>query len=138
MALTSLAEVFSPPRFTKLPGAFVSQAAFSTDLGVIKENGESGDLTKKEDQEMLEHLQEREYTFLLAGSPPCEAFSAILNTISGKMDPEKVAEARAAGVRHLHVAVAAYSREMQRCRHFVHEHPWSANSWKEDVITKLG
>lgn len=82
-------------------------------------------------------MQETDDPFLLTGSPPCEAFSAILRIMKSKRDPEKIQRDRELGLQHLRVAVEAYKRQMQRGRYFLHEHPWTASSWNEDVVKEL-
>ena len=41
------------------------------------------------------------------------------------------------GRHHLRVAASAYQRQLRAGRHFLHEAPWSASSWKEPEIVKL-
>lgn len=114
LALTSVAEVYSPPRFAKLAPAFGLQPGFSADLEVLKANGEPWDLTNEDDQKLLEYLQETEDPFLLTESPPCEAFSAILRIMSGKRNEEQVAQKKEQGLQHLRIAVEAYRIQMKR------------------------
>eukprot|EP00975_Prorocentrum_lima_P012412 2630664-Prorocentrum_lima.AAC.1 len=37
-------------------------------------------------------------------------------------------------IGHARFCFEVYSRRMQRGKHFLHEHPWSAWSWKLDFV----
>ena len=76
----------------------------------------------------------------IIGSPPCTAFSIWNRQMNyRKMDPEKVRIAIEEGVRHLEFCCKLYRRQLARGKHFLHEHPARALSWKHpQIISILG
>ena len=53
------------------------------------------------------------------------------------MDPRVVEELRREAVNHLHFVIGIYKIQLENGRNFLHEHPKSATSWKDDVMVKL-
>ena len=53
------------------------------------------------------------------------------------MDQEKVAQAISEGRTHLNFVVSLYRKQMMRGKYFLHEHPATALSWKEDTVAAL-
>ena len=53
------------------------------------------------------------------------------------MAPEKVEELRRAAVKHLHFIVGLYRLQVEAGRHFLHEHPETASSWKDSWVERL-
>ena len=51
-----------------------------------------------------------------------------------KVDPAKVAEIVAEGLLHLRFVCSLYRQQVASGRFFLHEHPASAVSWREDEI----
>ena len=72
--------------------------------------------------------------YLLIGSPPCDPFSNLHNPSIGREDPTKRAEKIRRGIIHLSFCFALYRHRAANGRYFLHEHPWSAWSWKLDFI----
>ena len=72
------------------------------------------------------------------GAPPCGPFS-ILNVGMNypKMKPEDVEAKLRYGRRHLHFMISLYQVQLAAGRHFLHEQPSSALSWKDPVMLKL-
>ena len=54
-----------------------------------------------------------------------------------KMDPQVVEELRREAVRHLRFVIGIYKIQLEGGRHFLHEHPESATSWKDDAMVGL-
>ena len=54
-----------------------------------------------------------------------------------KMSKEKVQAALAEGRIHLSFVASLYRRQILRGKYFLHEHPATAMSWKEDAILRL-
>ena len=54
-----------------------------------------------------------------------------------KMDQEKVAQAISEGRTHLNFVVSLYRKQMMRGKYFVHEHPATVLSRKEDTVAAL-
>ena len=53
------------------------------------------------------------------------------------MDPKDVAQKLQEGRLHLEFMAGIYRELLRNGRHFLHEHPAKAFSWKEDAIAKL-
>ncbi|CAK0864353.1 unnamed protein product, partial [Prorocentrum cordatum] len=138
LGAVDVAEVYSPHRFSARAAEFQLRPGFAADLEELKEDGAPWDLRRPEDIKELEELQERMDPILLTGSPPCEKFS-LLRGLSAKFrtDEQEAAEMEEAR-HHLKVAVDAYWRQLRKPgRYFLHEHPWSARSWDEDIVKEL-
>ena len=74
----------------------------------------------------------------LWGRPPCTAFSRLnTNWNFPKMPPELVKAKLAEGRRHLHFVVGLYHLQLSQGRHFLHEHPDGATSWKDPWVLRL-
>ncbi|CAK0880049.1 unnamed protein product, partial [Prorocentrum cordatum] len=138
LGAVDVAEVYSPHRFSARAAEFQLRPGFAADLEELKEDGTPWDLRRPEDVKELERQQERMDPILLTGSPPCEKFS-LLRGLSAKFrtDEQEAAEMEEAR-HHLKVAVDAYWRQLRKPgRYFLHEHPWSARSWNEDIVREL-
>ncbi|CAK0899207.1 unnamed protein product [Prorocentrum cordatum] len=138
LGAVDVAEVYSPHRFSARAAEFQLRPGFAADLEELKEDGAPWDLRRPEDVKELERQQERMDPILLTGSPPCEKFS-LLRGLSAKFrtDEQEAAEMEEAR-HHLKVAVDAYWRQLRKPgRYFLHEHPWSARSWNEDIVKEL-
>ena len=53
------------------------------------------------------------------------------------MDPERVEVLRREAVQHLHFVAGLYKLQVDGGRHFLHEHPAGATSWRDPWIVKL-
>ena len=108
------------------------------DLRTCKPNGETWDFTKKSDRmEALRIVKERKPMWLI-GSPPCTAFSLLNEGLNyKKMDPVRVAAMRKEGRKHLHFMISLYRIQLEEGRHFLHEHPASASSWRDKELLNL-
>ena len=53
------------------------------------------------------------------------------------MNPDKVKELLAEGRVHLNFVASLYRRQVAKGNDYLHEHPATALSWKEDVIEAL-
>ena len=75
----------------------------------------------------------------LIGSPPCTAFCQwkVAVHFPKSKDRETVKKAIGEGRRHLTSMVSIYRKQLAAGRHFLHEHPATAVSWKEQGIICL-
>ena len=74
----------------------------------------------------------------ILGAPPCTPFSIWNHGINfKKMDAAKVKALIAEGLVHLRFVCSLYRMQMARSKFFLHEHPASAVSWREDEILAL-
>ncbi|CAK0826208.1 unnamed protein product, partial [Prorocentrum cordatum] len=138
LGAVDVAEVYSPHRFSARAAEFQLRPGFAADLEELKEDGTPWDLRRPEDVKELEKQQERMDPILLTGPPPCEKFS-LLRGLSAKFRTDEQGAAEMEEARHhLKVAVDAYWRQLRKPgRYFLHEHPWSARSWNEDIVKEL-
>ena len=108
------------------------------DLRTMKPDGQPWNFSQKADRQMARALIDKDNPDWIIGSPPCTAFS-IWNYAMNypKMDPEKVKQAVAEGKVHLDFVVSLYRKQLAKGKHFLHEHPATALSWKEETVLAL-
>ena len=114
------------------------QGLDALDLRTQKANGEPWDFDKAADrQEAREDVLNKKPSWLI-GSPPCVAFCIFNQWLNkAKMAPEKYEAMMAKGRRHLHFMISLYVIQLEGGRHFLHEHPQSASSWKDMYMQAL-
>ena len=108
---------------------------FAADLTTARANGTMWDLSLEDDRAEIRRVQNREQPELLAGSPPSDDITSLLNTCVESREISKFEnrENRATDQNlcaSLQVAVA-----MQK--HFVHEHPKDSASWEMPEVQSL-
>ena len=54
-----------------------------------------------------------------------------------QMDPQKVEKMLADGKVHLDSVCSLYRRQLRQGKYFLHEHPATALSWKEDQVLEI-
>ena len=107
------------------------------DLRTAKPSGEKWDFSKKSDRmQALRYVKEKKPTWVV-GSPPCTAFSQLQGLNFPKMDPDKVARIMKEAKAHLHFVISLYHLQMANGRHWLHEHPQGATSWKDLRMLRL-
>ena len=131
-----ITEVYSPERIAKVAREFGLNPGSSMDLT----NG--WDFSKSEHRRQAWRQIEKEDPYLLIGSPPCTWFSILmeLNVHVNKNNPEWMAKyelEKARAIDHVNFCCSLYERQLRRGKHFLHEHPWSARSWKLEKIERL-
>ena len=110
-------------------------AAF--DLRTSKPSGVPWDFCKKSDRmEALKYVKDKKPTWII-GSPPCTAFSRLQGLNFPKMNPERVAQIMKAAKAHLHFVISLYHIQIAEGRHFLHEHPQGATSWRDPRMVRL-
>ena len=108
------------------------------DLRALKPDGRPWDFTVRADRRLARELLDQDDPDWLIGSPPCTAFSLWNYAINcPKMDPEKVRRAVDEGRTHLNFVVSLYRKQMLKGKHFLHEQPATALSWKENTVLAL-
>ena len=132
-----IAEIYSPPRFTKSASIYGLQPGFAIDLTTQKSDGTYWDLSRTTDQHELQELIESEQPKLLTGGPPCTSFSQLRNISNSKRDPSIVQQEIDIGKRHLRIACKAYRQQYDSGRYFLHEHPAGASSWTEPIVANI-
>ena len=134
--------MYSPPRATKLIRELKSKrmmAGFAFDLATIDE--EDGmpwgfSIPTKREKAWRRFTEQKPYMFI--GSPACAPFSTWQRPNEAKAnDLEAMRRAKIAPIVHLDFVVRMYREQSEGGRHFPHEHPLYATSWKICSIEKL-
>ena len=131
-----ITEVYSPEIVNDVTRRHGLIAGSSLDLS----NG--WDFTKPEHRRAAWKKVKAEDPYLIIGSPPFTPFSLLqeLNTNdnknkSGWMDEFNRRKLEA--IEHINFCCMMYEYQVRRGKHFLHEHPWTARSWKLPGIQKL-
>ena len=107
------------------------------DLRTCKPSGERWDFTKRSDRmEALQLVRDRRPTWVI-GSPPCTSFSTIMNWNFRRMSEGQVRRCLEEGRLHLHFMLKIYEIQLAAGRHFLHEHPQGASSWRDPAMLRL-
>jgi hypothetical protein len=132
-----VSELYSPPRVTATLPKKGLTAGSTFDL-LADEAGIAWDFTRPQDRKRAWERIRAEKPFLVIGSPPCTMFSRLQLNLNakriGKIEWEK--RRRSAEVL-LIFAVAVYRLQVLAGRHFLHEHPAGAASWRHPAVAKL-
>ena len=124
-------EIISPPRFTEKCKACGLLPGYAVDL-------EPGwDLTDKTQVTCLDKILDEEDPYLTTGSPPCDPFWILQGLNQGRMDPEKFQARSKEGKEMLETTCSIYKQRVEKGKYFLHEHPKSAKSWKEECIQEI-
>ena len=108
------------------------------DLRTSKPDGTYWDFSLGADRRLARKIVEDTKPTWIIGSPPCTFFSAWNQGINHRrMSPEKVESLRKEAVKHLHFVVGLYKLQLDGGRHFLHEHPAGATSWRDPWVVKL-
>ena len=131
-----ITEVYSPDRVNEVARRWGLRPGSSMDLT----NGY--DFTKASDRKRAWDKIKEEDPFLLIGSPPCTLFSILqeLNLVVNRDKPgwlEEFERRKAEAIEHIRFCCTLYDYQLKRGKHFLHEHPWTARSWKLDFIQDL-
>jgi len=138
-AKAKVCELFSPPRvtaeMTRLPiVGLIAGTTFDLREDV---DGRSWNFLLESDRRRARRIIQTERPFLVIGSPPCTAFS-IMNAINFARMPADEVRRRMTEARILFdFAMEVYEMQLRAGRHFLHEHPQSASSWKEPRVQRL-
>ena len=142
-----VSEIYSAPRVTALARRrrkYGIEPGVALDLTSCDDQGRPWDFNDPGQRQRAEQLLAEQQPEFLIGSPMCTAFS-LLQRIGtsipkgepGWRDPEKMAEERARAMTHLRFCCRLYLQQMARGGYFVHEHPSSADSWREECIQEV-
>ena len=117
---------------------FNVQGLDALDLRTVKPNGDPWDFRERSDRNQARQLLRDLKPMWVIGAPPCTAFSIWNYGMNyKKMDSEVVREKLAEGRAHLQFMCSLYRMQTDANRYYLHEHPATALSWKEDVIDAL-
>ena len=107
------------------------------DLRTKKPSGAHWDFSRAQDRREAKDLVLRDEPTWLIGSPPCTPFSTLMALNYKHWTDEKVKEVLDAGRKHLRFVIALYRVQLAGNRHFLHEHPQSASSWRDPWMEDL-
>ena len=122
----------NPSKFASCTTRLGLRKGFAVDLTTARANGTMWDLSFEDDRAELRRVQDREHPELLAGSPPSDDFSSLLNTCAESGEISKLQTERIEP--QIIAFVQAYNLQMQMQKHFVHEHP---TSWEMLEVQSL-
>ena len=133
-----VAELYSPPRVTDFgkKKGILSGVAF--DLTTNDEDGNPWDFCLESQRQKAAQKIEEQQPDLVVGSPMCAPCSNLQNL--NMRTPEgqaKVQQKEEEGDQHLEFCAQQYEAQMARGGYFLHEHPWSARSWKRPCMQRL-
>ena len=128
---STVMEIYSPPRVNGMAERLGIIPGLSLDItGCDPDDGKPWDFNdpKKRAKAMDMVLGKR--ALLVVGSPRCKSFSKLMNWNWSRMSPEKRDAMKREGLNHLKFCMMLYKIQMESGMYFLHEHPYSATSWK--------
>ena len=132
-----VAEVYSPPRVTKMARRMGLRAGWSLDLTTCDENGRPWDFNDKSMRNAAVRKLLKDRPRLLMGSPMCGPFSSMNNINYSRMSTAEKEQRLAYGRKHLEFCMQLYELQWREGRYFVHEHPEAASSWNEQCVRQM-
>ena len=131
-----VSEVYSQPRIAqeaavRTYGGTTLKPGWSLDLTLNDPlTGQPWDFTKKEVRARVKELVRDSKPFMLIGSPPCTMFSTLQNMSKANRDEEEFNLKMEIAKKHIQFCLELYGMQLKGGRHFLHEHPKNATSWK--------
>ena len=131
-----ITEVYSPVRVAAVAGKFGLTGGTSFDLT----NG--WNFSDPQHRAAAWKKIKQEDPYCIIGSPPCTMFSALqeLSKAQHKDNAEWMRKHESLieeAAQHIQFCCALYCYQLRRGKHFLHEHPWSAKSWKLKCVESL-
>ena len=126
--------MLNPWKFASCATRLGFREGFAVDLTTARANGTMWDLSLEDDKADLRRVQNREQPELLVG-PPSDQFSSLFNTCAevreiSKLKTEKIEP-------QIRACVQSYKLQMEKRKHFVHEHPKDSTSWEMPEVQSL-
>jgi len=139
-AKKKVTELFSPPRVTaelqRMPT--INLAAGATYDLRADAKGRSWDFLKQADRAKARKEIREQKPFMVIGSPPCTAFCTLNQGLNKhKGSPEERKRKMTEATTLLHFALEIYELQVRAGRHFLHEHPQGASSWRDARMEKM-
>lgn len=132
-----VAEVYIPPRVTKMAEQLGLRAGWASDLTTHDDDGRAWDFDQLEVRNRALRKLLRDEPTLLIGSPMCTAFSQMNHINYSRMDPMEVKTRTEHGRRHFEFCTRLYDMQWSAGRYLLHEHLAGASSWSEPCMTML-
>ena len=139
-AKTKVCELYSPPRVTKELGklpilSLVAGSCFDLRMDA---DGRAWDFRREADRREARRRIQKEQPYIVIGSPPCVDWCQWNEHMNfRKMDPKEVTRRKAEARVLLDFAIEIYTIQLKAGRHFLHEHPAGATSWKYPGMLEL-
>ena len=131
---SDFAEVYSPPRVTKLASDMRLKSAWALDLITIDPlDGKPLNFNVKAMRDRAVKLLDRDRLLLLIACPICGPFASI-NTNYDKVDSQDVKDTLEAAMR---IRIGTGLKQCRAGRLFMHEHPTSASSWGTAMVKQM-
>ena len=132
-----VAEFFSPPRITAEAGKHGLIAGCACDMAAeCPLTSRKWDFLCAQDRKDAIRMVMREKPAFIVGCPPCAKYCNLLHLSASKDSPEfKRAKAQADIL--LDFAMELYTIQLRGGRHFIHEHPLTASSWREPSVERM-
>ena len=129
-AQVDIAEVYSPPRVTRVAERFGLKSGEAMDLLT------GWDFSMSRHREAARAYVRRVKPRLIIGSPECTMFSTLQNLSCKPWSSERQQKLSDA-IKHVEFAVELYEMQAKEGRWFLHEHPASAGSWNLEAMRKM-
>ena len=134
-----VAEMYSPPRITKMAEQLGMESGWALDLTETDpDDGLAWDFNDERKCAKAKRLLTRDKPTMLIMSPMCGPFSKLQEIFNyPKMEKAEVETKIAAALRHLRFTIELCIMQHEAGRLFLFEHPASASSWDTEVIQML-
>ena len=127
--------ILNPSRFVSHVGRFGLREGFAVGSTAVRANGTMWALNLEDHKSELRRLQNRELPELLAGSPPRDDFSSLLNA---SLKPEEINAMRTQKIEpQIITCVQACKLQMEVQKHFIHAHTKNFTSWRMPEVQSL-
>ena len=127
--------ILNPSKFASCAKRLGFREGFAVDLTTARADGTMWHLSLEDDRAELRRVQNREQPELLAGSPPGDDFSSLLNTC---VESQEISKLRTESIEpQIRACLQAYKLQMEMQKHFVHEHPKDSTSWEMPEVQSL-
>ena len=133
----SVGEVYSPPRVTARSSQFGVKPHFALDLTVDDDDGKPWDFSVPAKREKAKALVKLLKPYFLVGSPPCTAFSQLMNLNYANMSQQQISDMLTNAIAHVEFSCELYQIQIDEGRYFLHEAPDTATSWKLECVQKI-
>lgn len=130
-----VAKMYSVRRVTTMAGKMRLRPGWALDLCTQDEQGNHSDLTQVSMRNKAARKVIQDQPLVIIGNPPCIDWATIMNLNWDRMDPAKVEESKRIANIHLDFRPKLHGLQHSAGRYVLHEHPNSASSWHQAVIT---
>ena len=131
-------EIFSKPRVSGMAERLgIMPGASHNFAGLDPDDGMPCEFNSEEKRKKALDMIISKKALLLIGSPMCRAFSRLQNWNFKKMSTEKKEHMMKEGRTHLKFCMMLYKIQIENGMYFLHEHPYSATSWKEPAVQEV-